>query len=203
MPHCIVIGAGEVGLRALARADIRRDDFIIAADGGYLRAAEVGLVPDVILGDFDSAPEPDDPRVIKHPTHKDDTDTLLAIKAGLERGYNRFILLGATGGRLDHTLANIQALLYMRDCGAGGYILDEQHAIRVLQDETWSRDRYDGYLSLFAMTGDCLVTVSGVEYPLENHWLVSSYPLGVSNRITELQAVVRVHSGTLLVVEAH
>ena len=201
MKRCVVLCAGAIGPGALARCAPAPDDLLIAADGGYLRARELGLVPDLILGDFDSAPAPDDPRVVRYPVRKDDTDSLLAVKEGLARGCGRFVLLGGLGGRLYHTLANLQLLLYLKDRGADGVLLDDRHTVRVLRDEAWTVERFAGYLSLFAMAGDCRVTLTGMEYPLEDHLLTGAYPLGVSNRVREARGTVTVRDGALLAVE--
>lgn len=206
MSRCIILGAGEITPAEVSRCGITAQDWVVAADGGYLRARELGLRPQLILGDFDSAPAPgagDGVPIMTHPAHKDDTDTMLAAREGLARGYTRFVLLGGLGGRLDHTLANIQLLVFLKDRGADGLLMDRGHTLRVLRQERWTVGRFAGYLSLLALGGDCTVTLSGVEYPLTRHRLTVGYPLGVSNRVTGEQALVEVHRGTLLAVEAY
>lgn len=204
MSRCIILGAGEVSPAEAARCQIREDDWVVAADGGYIRARELGLRPHLILGDFDSSPLPakvGGVPVQTYSAHKDDTDAMLAARAGLERGLTQFILLGGLGGRLDHTLANIQLLVFLKDRGADGLLMDRGHNLRVLREEAWAVNKFEGYLSLLALGGDCQVSLSGVEYPLNHHRLTVGYPLGVSNRVTEAQARVEVHRGTLLAVE--
>lgn len=99
------------------------EDYVIAADAGYMQLG--GIRPDLVVGDFDSLGfAPENERVVRHPARKDDTDTLLAVKLGLEKGCTRFVILGGLGGRLDHTIANIQTLSYLaaraaRGCLAG------------------------------------------------------------------------------------
>ena len=80
-------------------------------------------------------------------------------------------------------------------------LLDDRHTVRVLRDEAWTVERFAGYLSLFAMAGDCRVTLTGMEYPLEDHLLTGAYPLGVSNRVREARGTVTVRDGALLAVE--
>ncbi len=99
------------------------DKYTICADGGYLLAKRMNVVPDVIIGDFDTFSEeelPDNCEIIKHPEDKDDTDTMLAVKLALNRGYKNIVICGAIGGRLDHTFANIQTLRYIMKHGGYG-----------------------------------------------------------------------------------
>ena len=123
MKRCFIFAAGTFyGLRKRPEAG----DLVIAADAGYRVCQQEGLVPDVILGDFDSMEAPDaGEKVCRLPVEKDDTDTLAAVKLGLERECTDFWIYGGTGGkRLDHTLANLQTLLYLRRRGARGFLYD-------------------------------------------------------------------------------
>ena len=117
---CYIFGAGSFyGLDRCPRAN----DFIIAADGGWLACRKTGITPDLLLGDFDSlSTRPDFPNILRVPVEKDDTDTMLAVKTGLERGETEFHIYGGMGGRrTDHTIANFQALLYLARRGAQGW----------------------------------------------------------------------------------
>ena len=179
------------------------DDFCIAADAGRLLCEKLNIVPDLVVGDFDSAPQPQNIPCITVPVEKDDTDTMLAAKEGLRRGYTTFYFYGATGGRrLDHTLANLQTLAYLRRHGARGYLYDQNFCYTVLENEelTVRGDVPWGLLSLFAL-GEKVegVTLKGVQYPLKNATLKNDFPLGVSNHITEGTATVSVGNGLLLV----
>lgn len=200
MKRCVIFCAGEIGPQAVARCAPGPEDFLIGADGGYRTAQALGFSPHLILGDFDSAPAPDDPAVLRFPAHKDDTDCLLAVREGLDRGYRDFVLLGAAGGRLDHTLANLQTLLFLKEHDADGVLLDERHTVRALRDEARTIPRFAGYLSVFALGGTCRVTLEGMEYPLQDHLLTPGYPLGVSNHIREATGTVTARDGALLLV---
>ncbi len=204
MARCIIFCG-----RPMEEADLlglRREagDLVIGADGGYLTAQRLGFPPDLILGDFDSAPMPRAAGNIEvHPARKDETDCVLAVDAGLERGFSDFVILGGTGGRLDHTVANLQTLGYLADRGARGELRDRDCWARVIRDETVTIPRgallgERAYLSLFALGGTCRVTENGVEYPLDRHPLTPFYPLGVSNHI--LDTAVITAQGTLLVM---
>lgn len=201
--HCLVVCAGEVSPQALARVEQPGDALVIAADGGYLRCRELGLVPRLIVGDFDSAPQPDQTaETLVFSSHKDDTDCMLALKEGLRRGCTRFTLLGATGGRLDHTLASIQSLAFLAQHGASGTLLDTHTTIRLLEGPgQLALPKHPGYLSVFALDSSCAgVTLRGMEYPLQDYTLTNCFPLGVSNHITADCGVVEVAQGRLLVM---
>ena len=209
MRRCFLFAAGDFdGLR---ETPDRAGDFVIAADAGYRLCRELGITPDLIIGDFDSMEEPSFPRdadggkrpdIRRVPVEKDDTDTMLAIKAGLDAGCDAFYLYGCTGGRrLDHTLANLQGLLYLRRHGARGFLYGGGFVWTALENESLTIPRAVewGLLSLFALDGKAEgVTVSGVQYPLAGGVLTAEFPLGVSNHITGERAVVAVERGALL-----
>src|SRR5512133_566542 len=126
-------------------------DLVIAADGGYAHMG--GIKPDLVVGDFDSLGYvPADEQVVRHPAEKDDTDTMLAAIIGIERGYRAFVLLGGVGGRLDHTLANIQTLAFLRENGAHAALIGEGETITMLQDESLRfRAGLSGVISVFSV----------------------------------------------------
>lgn len=201
MKRCLIFSAGTFyGLRERPAAG----DFVIAADAGYLTCKKLGIVPDLLLGDFDSMPQPADFRqVVRVPVEKDDTDTMLAAKAGIAHGCERFYLYGATGGRrLDHTLANIQTLLWLRRQGASAFIYDDCFVFTVIENESLTIEKTVdwGLLSVFSIGEKaCGISESGVQYPLSGGTLTAELPMGVSNHILEDTAAVRVEEGALLV----
>lgn len=151
---CIIFGAGSYyGL-------IRRPepgDYIIAADGGWQYCKQEGIVPDLLLGDFDSlAVVPDFAHIHRVPVEKDDSDMMLAIKDGLSHGQKEFHLYGGMGGvRSDHTLANIQSLLYLTCHGARGWLYGDKEQYTVIRNESImfpSKER--GIMSVFCMGAD-------------------------------------------------
>lgn len=202
MKRCFIFAAGTFyGLR---RKPEEPEDLVIAADAGYRTCRELGIVPDLLLGDFDSMEQPEDfANIHRSPVEKDDTDTMLAVKTGLEQGCGEFYLYGGTGGRrLDHTLANLQTLLYLRRRGARGYLYDNDFVWTVIENETIRVDKTVewGLLSVFCL-GDRArgVTETGVQYPLQGAELTAEFPLGVSNHILEPVAAVGVETGALAV----
>ena len=118
MPTCYIVGAGDFTPRDFAPVP---GDLVLAADGGYRALYSLGYTPDLLLGDFDSLgdlPLPPDLPVLRFPARKDDTDTGLALRHGLDRGFRDFALYGCAGGRVDHLLANLQSMARVSRLGA-------------------------------------------------------------------------------------
>lgn len=205
---CLVIGAGELTTEAIA---VWEGDLIIAVDGGVSHCSTLGVEADIIIGDMDSLSQEyqsflsilsqqNPEKVIRLSPEKDDTDMLAALKYGLQRGYRIFHLHAAAGGRLDHTLGNIQCLLYLKNRGAFGCIYDAETQIFLIQnEEICFPPGQTGRVSLFALGEEARgVTLEGLKYPLTDHILTNDFPLGISNEFLSREARIRVESGTLL-----
>lgn len=178
-------------------------DLVIAADGGYAHKGDVK--PDLVVGDFDSLGYvPENEQVVRHPAEKDDTDTMLAARIGIERGYRAFVLLGGVGGRLDHTLANIQTLAFLRENGARAALIGDGETITMLQDESLRfRAGLSGIISVFSYGAVAYgVYERGLAYALTDATLTDTNPLGVSNAFTGEPAEVSVREGRLVVLFA-
>jgi len=177
-------------------------DLVIAADGGYATCQKEGIMPDLVLGDFDSlGAVPEHPNTFIVPVEKDDTDMMLAMKKGLSMGHREFHLYGGTGGRLDHTLANLQSLLYLARHGARGWLYDKNARYTVLENGILTLPAQDdGILSVFAMDGKTEgVTITGAKYPLSDGILTPDFPLGVSNHFVGQAVTVTAQKGALLI----
>ena len=201
MKRCFIFAAGSFyGLRERPAPG----DFVIAADAGYRICQRENLKPDLLLGDFDSMEPPADfTHVRRLPVEKDDTDTLAALRAGLEQMCDTFYIYGGTGGkRLDHTLANLQSLLFLRRRGARGFLHDDDFLWTVMENEalTVARRVEWGLFSAFCL-GDRAegVDEEGVQYPLKNAVLTPDFPLGVSNHFLEPEARIAVRRGALAI----
>ena len=210
MSKCILVCAGDLTVGSIP---ISEGDFVIAVDGGLMYCESLGVEPDLIVGDFDSitdsfvgaleeiekrSPE----KVVRLNTMKDDTDTMAALKIGIERGFEVFYMYGCGGGRLEHTIANIQSLIYLKDRDLKGYIMEGEGMTFVMRDESVSfRETMEGYVSLFALDPVIKgVTEKGLKYTLEKAELTYGFPLGVSNEFIGVQSEIVVDSGTALVV---
>ena len=201
--RCVILsGYFEGDLNAVYRPE--PGDFLLAADRGLELAQKARLTPDYFIGDCDSlsAPFEGSGRIL--PTCKDDTDTIAALKEGLARGYREFLILGALGGRLDQTVATVQTLLFAHYCGARARVADGRNeAFLAPPGKTSLPFREGASLSLFSLLPRTEgITLTGAEYPLQNACLTGDFPLGVSNRVVEKEAVLTVGCGMLLVVRS-
>lgn len=198
---CYIVGAMPLEPDLLPQP--QPGDLLIAADGGYASLYTRGIPVDLVVGDFDSLnTPPQHPNVIRLPRIKDETDMGFAINQGLERGYTRFVLLGGIGGRLEHTVANLQLLHYLSMRGAKGILAGGgQAAISITNSSFTFPPDMAGYCSVFCQSGTAHgVTLEGLKYPLDDDELVSSFPLGVSNEFLDLPAHITVKEGSLLVI---
>ncbi len=177
-------------------------DLIIAADGGLAHLGELSIQPDVVLGDFDSLGYvPQNAHIF--PVEKDDTDAMLALRYGLERGYRRFLLYGSLDGpRLDHTVANLQSLLFLAKHNATGALIGLTQTATVVKNGSLSFPASaKGVISLFSMGKEASgVTLKGLQYPLQDAVLTPDFPLGVSNHFIGEPATVTVTDGCLIVI---
>lgn len=182
--------------------DINEYGLIIAADSGYLSATESGVTPHIVIGDFDSFPKNlvTAEKIICLNPVKDMTDTQEAIDEAVLRGATEITILGALGGRIDHTLANIHLLKYAKTKGARAEISDVDTSIFLAGNKCSVAARMGFCLSLIPLT-DCEgVSISGVFYPLENASLPVGNPYGISNEFTQNEAHISVSSGDLLIM---
>ena len=197
---CRIIGAGE-----FSPSDITDfcDAFYIAADGGLEKLDALGLEPSLTVGDFDSLGyTPSGQNVSVFPSEKDDTDTGIAVKRAIALGFDTIELYGALGGRLDHTLANIQLLSLISESGRRGRIIGNGVIITAVTDSSLEFPAGTrGTVSVFALGGIAHgVYLTGLKYPLVNATLTCDFPLGVSNEFTGAASKITVEHGTLTVI---
>ena len=197
MKRCVIFCAAQC-----AAAELLPGDYVIAADGGLAHCRKLGIIPDEILGDFDSLGGiPAGAQVF--PVEKDDTDTMLAAKRGLALGYREFVFYGSLDGpRLDHTVANFQTLAYLADHAATGTLVGLRQRVTLLRNDTLRFPAgMTGTVSVFAFGGAAGgVTLRGLYYGLENGTLTPAFPLGVSNHFTGQPAEMTVEKGSLLII---
>lgn len=199
MSICYIVGAGSF----YGDLSPKAGDLVIAADGGHDTLLRLGIAPDLILGDMDSVIAPADgvERVV-YPVRKDETDSFLAYREGVRRGYTEFMLYGCTGGRDDHTLANYALLVYARAVGHRATLVGERcHAIALINESVTVEGEERAHLSVFAYGGEASgVSIKGAEYEADGISLSPVYPLGVSNRFLSSPITVSVSDGTLLLL---
>lgn len=198
---CYVVGA--MSLTPNLRPFPAPGDFVIAADRGFDSLMAYGVVPDLAVGDFDSLGHvPDHNNVIELPVEKDDTDMAFAIRQGLDKGYRRFILLGGVGGRLDHTMGNLQLLDWLTTQGAQGFLAGEKTIVTAIRDEKLELPAsLSGSLTVLCNSDKAEgVTLEGLKYGLTDADMSNSYPVGVSNEFLGQPASVEVKKGSLTLI---
>ncbi len=200
MSVCYIIAAGDCNSIVI---DKKIGDLIIAADKGLEHCRKFSVLPDIVVGDFDSLGfVPDHENVISLPVEKDDTDTSFAIKYAMDKGYRKFVIFGGLGGRRsDHTFANIAMLSFISKNGGNGVLAGDGFCITSVTDGSISFDEsLQGDISVFSFDEKADgVTESGLKYELYNATLYNSAPLGVSNSFTGQKSCVEVNKGTLII----
>ena len=188
-PICHIVAAGDFDPASFVLPS--PGDLLIAADAGFAHLQTLGITPDVVVGDFDSLGVlPEHPSVVQTPVVKDDTDTLTAVRLGLEKGYRHFRLYQTLGFLLDH--------------GAHGWLIGRGEILTAIRNESYTFSaEYHGTLSVFAIGGEAVgVSEHGLQYTLHNATLSPFMPLGVSNAFLGQPATVSVKTGTLLLCYA-
>ena len=164
----------------------------IAADSGLETAEKLKITPDIIIGDFDSAaPEllekyscSHGSGIIKYPPQKDDTDSMLCVKYAVERGFEDIVIIGGIGGRIDHTLANLALLRYIKNHGGSGIITDGFNRVSYIADGVGRVFKNYKYVSLIPVSRELRgVTLTGFLYNLENAVVRADEPYTISNEI--------------------
>ena len=200
--RCVIVAGGNCN----NLPKFNSNDFVIAADSGLYALQEKGIVPDLLVGDFDSylGELPLGVETIRLPVIKDETDLLYAAKQGVERGFNYFLILGGYGSRPDQNFAMYDTLYWIKKNCSGANVLSlcDGFSVTMLSDETAELSVLnDEYFSVFSFGGKAEnVSINGADYNLNNHKLISGFPLGVSNCVTGGgKVLVTVNDGTLLV----
>lgn len=188
-------------------------DVIMAADSGMDFLYRTKILPDIIVGDFDSV----DPKILDYfraqeqidicvlnPV-KDDTDTEFAIRESIRRGATEITIIGGTGTRIDHVLGNISLLGIGLEEGVRMELLDAHNRICMIDHSVKlkKKQQYGKYLSLIPYNGEVTgVTLRGVKYPLDHYTMGGFNSLGISNEITDDEASIELTAGQLLVIES-
>lgn len=204
MRRCVIIGGADIGNYDFIREKISTDDYFIFCDSGLKHQEKLGVTPNLIIGDFDSYENPQvEIETIVLPCEKDDTDTVFAVKEAVNRGFDDFLLIGAVGGRLDHTLCNVSILLKLYSIGKTAVIIDDYSDMQIVGRKTAFVDDSYAFFSLVNITGNAKgITVRNAKYPLKNAEITCDYQYGVSNeplkgKITE----ITVKDGELLLIK--
>ena len=203
MKRFVIIGGAEIRNYALIRESFRENDYYVYCDCGLKHREGLGVNPDLIIGDFDSHERPEDlSNVIVLPVVKDDTDTIFAVKEGIRRGYEDFLLIGATGGRQDHNLGNIYSLLMLKNAGKTAKIIDDYSEISIVSSgEVCRVKNMWRFFSLLNISGTAKgISITGAKYELYGAEIFPEYQYGISNEVSGSEAVISLTEGNLLLV---
>ena len=209
--RAVIFANGEFPNPPSASALLRPGDIVIAADGGARHALAAGVTPAVVIGDLDSLPPDDQARVeaagsqvIRFSPRKDETDLELALLHAAREGATEIVVLGALGGRLDQTIANVLLLALPELEGIDARIVESAQEAFLIRSEALIEGRPGDTVSLIPLGGDAEgVTTEGLEWPLHEDTLRFGPARGVSNVLTAKQARVRVRRGALLCIVTH
>lgn len=197
---CYIVGAGEnYGLNFTPSAD----DYVIAADAGTRCLEQSGITANLVIGDFDSLNHiPSHPNTIALKPEKDETDMFAAVREGIKVGYRDFHIYCGTGGRIDHTIANLHVLAYLSENGMQGFLFGKDNVITAITNRAMTFEAIpSGYVSVFSHTEKSEgVYLRGLKYELDDAVLTNTFPLGVSNEFIGKESSISVGRGTLLIV---
>ena len=204
MSTCALVAASDFNAEHFkASYDAGLFDEVYAVDAGFAHLEAVGCVPDMAIGDFDSLGyRPKCRRVIELPVEKDKSDLEVAMDRAKTRRYDEAVIYGALGGRLDHTMANLQMCARFAECGMGVTFVSEDCAVRIVAGP----DVYElpaietGTVSVFAATDKAHGVIErGMKYSIDDETLSNRTTRGLSNELQGVEAAVAVEEGTLFV----
>lgn len=204
----LLVSGGNLNDFDLLLKLVGESDFVLCADGGVKFLLKIGVLPDLVIGDFDSIDEDslnvieeNNIEIIKFPVIKNETDTELAVNYLLERNCSEITLIGATGTRLDHSLGNIFLLKKINDSGVFGRLVDGNNIVYYGRNNIKIRKEENYYASIIPLcTYGVRVTLKGFLYPLENHHIEFGSTLGISNEIVDEYGIIDTIEGECLII---
>ncbi|WP_457553719.1 thiamine diphosphokinase [Desulfobacula sp.] len=207
---CVIIANGDLDYSKDIIKRIKAAGLIISADGGARHLRALNILPHVMIGDFDSI-NPDDKQFfnkkqvkkLSFPSRKNHTDSELCISWALENNATDITLLGVTGTRLDHTLANIFLLKKLAGQNIPARILNKHNELHVITKFISLKGGPKDFLSIIPITEKVTgIALKGLEYPLVNATLKMGSCLGVSNYFKQTDASVSIKTGSLIVIKS-
>ena len=205
---CLIVTAGEPPGQKLIAEHIRDADMVIGVDGAADLLSGQSIIPNVLIGDMDSAASESvkalmeaETRLIRLPVQKNETDTEAAVNFALESGMNDIVMLGALGLRLDHALGNLAMLIKADRAGARCRIIDELHEITAATGEHTLYGAPGQTVSIMPASGDITVTATNLMYPLDNLRLRCDAARGISNVILKSPAALSIQGGYALIIK--
>lgn len=202
MSRCVIVGNADIENYEKVKAYLGNDDYFVFCDGGLKHIDSLGVSPDFVVGDFDSAKKPtSNENTLVLPTEKDDTDTFAAVKLMLKKGFKDFLLIGVIGQRLDHSLGNISILLFLKSNNAKGLIVDDYSEMFLCENTVKISKNSCSYFSVISLEKQLLgVTIKGAKYPLYNATIDNAYQFAVSNEATN-DTEISIKQGDALIIK--
>jgi thiamine pyrophosphokinase len=206
----VIVSHGDIKDFKFAGNIMRDCDLIVCADGGGEYAVKCGILPGALIGDLDSIDKDileeiksSGCTIVQYPREKDYTDTQLAIDYAISKGANELVLLGSTGDRLDHSLANIFLLVKLSKQNIKASIVNEKNTIYITRDTIELQGNPGELLTLLPVGGDVNgIYTQGLQYRLSGQNIRMGEPLGISNVFTDRKASIKIDSGFLLVIKS-
>lgn len=195
----VIFSGGPAGNPEAMKKLLQPADRMVCADGGYLLAERLGVMPETVLGDMDSLKQQPKARVLRASCDKDETDTQLCLDYLLEAGCREIVILGALGGREDHTYANLMLTVYGMRRGARVTLADPPVRVFAVTGQTEIEGKKGDLLSLFPVGGNTEgILTEGLKYPLQDETLYFDVPRGISNVFAKDKITVSMRRGILL-----
>lgn len=206
--RCLLISGGCDCGEDFIKNCFKDGDLVVCADSGYALCKKAGIVPHMIVGDFDSynggfEDLPKSVKVVRLNNRKDDTDTLSCIKMAVEQGCDEFLCLNALGGRLDHQYANLSLLYFLAKNNYTAEISSPRVRVSIICNSSKRFDNVQGKtFSVFAFgcTGATVTTKGRVEYPMDKYKMTCDFPVGVSNVFIDDSAEIIAENGSVIVM---
>ncbi|WP_053219710.1 thiamine diphosphokinase [Virgibacillus senegalensis] len=206
-----IVGGGPPGY-VPDLTDYREVDYWIGADRGAVTLVQQGIVPDLAIGDFDSVMKGEMKEIRAHsrevktfPPEKDETDLDLAVMEAIKLGFTSIYFFGVTGGRVDHSLANVQQLYKLRNRGIHGTIIDKgnQISLALPGDHQVGKDEVYTYISFLPFSSNVTgLSLRNFYYPLEDAKLEWGSTLCISNHLLSEIGTFSFREGILMVIKS-
>lgn len=204
LKRCVIVGGADINNYEYINSILLENDYLIYCDSGLKHMNKIKVAPSLIVGDFDSFDRIYTKiETIVLPCEKDDTDSVYAMKQGVERGFEEFLFLGVVGARFDHTFVNVSMLLYLDELGLKAELIDDYSVMSIVGSTPVKITDNYSYFSLLNITGKASgVCINNAKYTLDNAVIESEYQYATSNEVIKgKNADVSVNDGKLLLVK--
>ncbi|OQY02419.1 MAG: thiamine diphosphokinase [Desulfobacteraceae bacterium 4572_130] len=206
----IIIANGTIKQHNNLKKIINTSDIIICANGGSIHLKIMNIIPDIVIGDCDSISyesmtyfKKHKVKFIKYPRDKNYSDTELAILWAIKNKASDITIIGATGTRIDHTLANILLMKKIAEKKLSCKIIDNNNEIYCVIDEIKLKGEIGDLISIIPITEKVTgITTKGLKYPLINNEMIMGSSLGISNSFVENQAYIKIKKGILIITKS-